>query len=151
MQETIEIYWQGFLEAKGLPQDLRYNSCFHFELTEKLANKLLDLVLKGIKKATSSSLVGYEIEGEPVPKEGEYHIITDWEGHPRCVIETVKVTILPFKEITYDICKREGEDDTLESWQRGHIRFFEAEGKELGYTFTENMPVIFEDFEVIYR
>lgn len=44
-----------------------------------------------------------------------------------------------FKEITYDICKR------------GHIRFFEAEGKELGYTFTEDMPVIFEDFEVIYR
>ena len=67
------------------------------------------------------------------------------------MIETTEITILPFKEVTYDICKREGEDECLETWQRGHIAFFEAEGKELGYEFSEDLLVVFEDFKVIYR
>jgi uncharacterized protein YhfF len=29
--------------------------------------------------------------------------------------------------MTYDICKREGEDDTLASWHEGHIRYFKEE------------------------
>lgn len=57
--------------------------------------------------------------------------------------------IIPYCEITFDIAKLEGEDDTLESWQKSHRHFFTEEGKEIGYTFTEDMPVIFEEFEVI--
>ncbi|WP_273324222.1 ASCH domain-containing protein [Vallitalea guaymasensis] len=108
-------------------------------------------MLIGQKQATASSLWGYEIEGEHVPEVGDLSIVTDWEGVPRCVIETTQVTIIPFSDITYDICKREGEDDTLESWREGHIRFFNKEGKELGYEFKDDMPVIFEDFEVVYQ
>ena len=101
-------------------------------MTEYWANELLRLVLEVVKKATSSSLWGYEIEGDPIPKKGELSIITDWDGNPKCVIETTDVTILPFKDITYDICKREGEDDSLESWRRGHIDFFTEEGERIG-------------------
>ena len=46
---------------------------------------------------------------------------------------------------------QEGEDDSLESWREGHIRFFRNEGKELGYEFKEDMLVVFEDFEVVYK
>lgn len=70
---------------------------------------------------------------------------------PKGVIETTNVRILPFKDITYDICRLEGEDDSLESWRRGHISFFKEEGKELGYKFSEEMPVVFEEFEVVYQ
>lgn len=108
-------------------------------------------MLLGQKKATASSLWSYELEGEPLPVPGDLHIVTDWAGMPKCVIETVGVTILPFSEITFDICKREGEDDTLESWQEGHRRFFQAEGEILGYAFHEDMPVVFEDFQVVFR
>lgn len=144
-------FWDDFLRETGRNKDTKYLDCFHFELTEKWANKLLELVLEGKKKATSSSLKAYEIEGERIPENGDYSIVTDWEGNPKCVIETVNVRILPFKEITFEICSLEGEDDSLESWRKGHIRFFEAEGKELGYDFSEDMPVIFEEFEVIYK
>lgn len=94
---------------------------------------------------------GYEIEGEKIPQIGDYNIITDWNGNPRCAIQTTNVKILSFKSITYEICKLEGEDENLESWQKGHIAFFEAEGKEIGYTFSEDMPVIFEEFQVVYQ
>lgn len=148
---NINDFWKEFLKSTNKDSSTEYIDCFHFELTEKLANELLDLVLTGQKKATASSLWGYEIEGERIPQVGDYSIVTDWAGTPRCVIETTAVTILPYKEITFDICKREGEDDCLESWQRGHKNFFTEEGKEVGYEFSEEMPVVFEDFKVVFK
>lgn len=122
---------------------------WHFEMTERAANFLLALVLSGKKRATSSSFLGYEIDGTPLPKSGERSVITYWDGTPGCIIETKNVRIIPYREITYDLAKLEGEDETLESWQDTHSRFFTEEGKELGYRFTEDMPVVFEEFEVI--
>lgn len=122
---------------------------WHFDLTEKACNYLLGLVLEGKKRATSSSLLGYQIEGIPVPKEGDMSVITDWEGTPACLVRTKKIRVLPFKNITFDIAKLEGEDETLDTWQANHVAFFTEEGKEVGYTFTEDMPVVFEEFEVV--
>ena len=150
MSSTLK-FWEAFIKNTHQKPDINYVSCFHFELTKSLANALLELVLKGQKKATASSLNAFIIEKEPLPKVGDFHIVTDWDGHPKCVIQTTQVTIMPFKDMTYEICKREGEDDTLKSWQAGHRRFYEAEGNALGYTFTEDMDIVFEDFEVVYK
>ncbi|VED92222.1 cytoplasmic protein [Streptococcus equinus] len=122
---------------------------WHFELTEDACNSLLDLVLKGQKRATSSSLAAFELGGETMPKEGELSVITDWDGNPRCVVRTKKLHILPYEEITYDLAKLEGEDETLDSWKRSHERFFTREGEMLGYHFSPQMPVVFEEFEVV--
>lgn len=122
---------------------------WHFELTEKACNTLLDLVLKGQKRATSSSLAAFELGDETIPKEGELSVITDWDGNPRCVVRTKKVYILPYEEITYDLAKLEGEDETLDSWKRSHERFFTREGEMLGYHFSPQMPVVFEEFEIV--
>ena len=150
VNRNVKDFWDSFLLETGKNVNTEYIECFHFERTEELANRLLELVLSGQKQATSSSLYAYEIEGDRIPQQGDYSIVTDWVGTPRCVIETTAVTVLPFNKITYEICKREGEDDTLESWRDGHIRFFIHDGKELGYTFSEDMPVVFEDFRVVF-
>ena len=147
----IEDFWHRFLIEKRLSPDSTYFDCFHFELTEKWAEELLRLVLLGQKKATASSFYAFEKENLRLPEVGDFSIVTNWAGEPKCVIQTSKVRILPFREMTYDICKLEGEDDTLASWQRGHQRFFTEEGKELGYEFTEDLPVVFEEFEVVYQ
>lgn len=149
--KKVDTFWKRFLKETGRPETTKYLEVFHFELTEKWANELLRLVLIGQKKATASSLWAYELEGERIPEVGDFSIVTDWEGVPRCVIETIAITILPFSDMTYDICKREGEDDTLESWRAGHIHFYIEDGKKLGYEFREDMPVVFEDFEVVYQ
>jgi len=148
---TIKKFWQEFLTTTSKSSTTNYIESFHFDLTEETANDLLALVLSGVKQATAGSLLAYECKGDPIPQKGDYSIVTDWNGNPRCVIETTNISILPFNEITFDICKREGEDYTLESWQRSHRRFFTEEGKILGYEFTENMPVVFEDFKVVFE
>ncbi len=146
----VEAFWNRFLREKQLSEDTQYLEAFHFEVTKEGANHLLELVLSGQKKATASSLPAWNIEGIK-PRVGNYSIVTDWDGTPRCVIQTVQTTELPFREMTYDICKREGEDECLETWQSNHRKFFTADGKELGYEFTEDMMVLFEDFEVVYQ
>jgi len=120
-----------------------------FDLTEESANSLLDLVLKGKKRATSSSFPGYQIEGDELPKPGDMSVITDWDGNPRCVIRDTKVLIIPFNEMTFDLACLEGEDQNLESWKTKHEAFFREEGLEVGYTFTPDMKVVFEEFEVV--
>lgn len=147
----IQAFWESFLKEAGLPSSTAYLEAFHFELTPKLADSLLDLVLANKKKATASSLYAYELQQERIPQVNDYSILTNWAGTPFCVIKTTAVTILPFSEITYELCMREGEDDTLESWQKGHRSFFTREGEASGYRFTEDMPVVFVDFEVVYR
>ena len=147
---TVQAFWEAFLQETGRPAETPCLESFHFDLTEKWANELLRLVLEGKKRATSSSLTCYELEGARVPAPGDLSIVTDWAGEPHCVIETTQVDILPFRDMTFALCRLEGEDDCLDSWRRSHINFFTTEGHEAGYVFTEDMPVIFEQFRVIY-
>ena len=149
--EAQEAFWQKFLAASGRDSSTPCYDYFHFCLDEKSANELLELVLAGKKRATAGSLPSYEREGVRSPQAGDLSILTDFDGKPHCVIRTTAVTVLPFRGMTYEICKREGEDDSLDSWRANHIRFFTEEGRLLGYAFSENMPVVFEDFEIVFQ
>lgn len=151
MENEIKAFWELFLKEKGLDKSTKYFECFHFELTKKAANELLNLVLRGVKKATSSSLEEFKLSGSEIPKENDYSILTDWEGTPRCVIQTIKVRVMPFNEMTFDLCKLEGEDNSLASWKKSHISFFQRQADLLGYAFSEEMNIIFEEFEVVYK
>jgi uncharacterized protein YhfF len=144
-----EEFWSEFLKKTNRPDTTACFESFHFTNDERLANELLKLVLSGKKRATSSSLLCYA-EGEQ-PKPGSLSIVTDWNGAPHCVIETKAVQVIRFCDMTFEICSREGEDECLETWKAGHRRFFTLDAEELGYEFTEDMPVVFEDFEVVYK
>ena len=122
---------------------------WHFENNEKAANELLNLVLQGKMKATSSAYIVYELEGLAIPKIGDQSIITYFDGTKGCLIETTDVKIIPYNELTYDIIKLEGEDDNLESWKYNHEKFFKEDGRLYGYEFSEDMLVVFEIFDVI--
>jgi len=148
---TANEFWQAFLAANNKDPSTECFESFYFCADKQSANGLLSLVLAGKKRATTSCLAAYELDNEALPKAGDYSIVTDWDGDPACVIETTAVTVLPFNEVTCDICKREGEDECLETWQEGHRHFFTEEGRQLGYQFTETTPVVFEDFEVVHQ
>lgn len=148
--ELIECYWQQFLTDTHRLADTRYHEAFHFDLNKKSADELLKLVLSGKKKATCSSVYEWQADNH-APKAGDLSIVTDWDGMPACIIKTLKVETLPFCEMTFELCSKEGEGMCLETWQQNHERFFKADGKRRSYTFTWDMPVVYEEFEVIYQ
>lgn len=149
--EKIQNYWRRFLADTGKDPGLAYSDCFYFGRTEEVANNLAALVVSGKKRATTSCFSSYEVNNEQLPEVGTLSVVTDWNGTPKCVIETTCVTVIPFKDVTFDICSREGEDDNLQSWQDTHFAIYQAEGREEGYHFTWETPVVFEDFQVVYR
>lgn len=147
---SIEAFWQAFLAEAGRDADTPVPEVFSFARSEEMANTLLALVLAGQKTATCSAFQGYG-PGEALPRRGDEAIVTDWHGEPWCVIETTNVTLLSFAEVNSEMALLEGEDDTLAGWREHHEAFFREEGDSCGYVFSEDMPLVFEQFRVVYR
>lgn len=125
---------------------------WHFDNNEADANELIELVLKGQKRATASSLWSFQYDNEPIPQAGDLSIVTDWYGIAKCVIQTKRVNIVPYKDVTEDFAKVEGEGDgSLAYWRQGHEIYFGQECARMGKTFTDDMPVICEEFEVVFK
>ncbi|GHV31666.1 RNA-binding protein [Clostridia bacterium] len=124
-----------------------YYEIFAFGDSPEMADELLALVLAGKKTATASSIP----KDKPMPKVGDRSLVLDGAGNPACVIETTAVAVVPLCEMSWEMAKREGEDETLDSWIQGNIRYFTREAKREGYTFSEDMPLVFEDFVVVER
>lgn len=144
---TVESFWQEFLTSAGLNSSVKYESCDYFDNNEEGAAKCLEMILVGKQRATTGSGLGRK---RKLPQVGDYNIVTDWHGAPHCVTQTTAVTIMPFNEMTFKLCHREGAYDSLEAWRADHRRFFTELGKERGFEFTEDMPIVFVDFEVVY-
>ena len=114
-------------------------------------DKLAGLVVKGIKTATCSALALYEAEGEEIPKEGDYSVILNADGDAVCIIQTTKIYLSSFNDVTADHAFKEGEGDrSLDCWRRVHEEFFTEELAEINRSFDENMMLICEEFKVVY-
>mgnify|MGYP001106400008 CR=1 FL=1 len=153
VDKSVLVMWKEYLQQIGEDSNgtsLTYES-WHFCDNQKDANELVQLVLEGAKRATASLHRTYKFENEEVPKEGSHVVITDWEGTAKCIIKNHKISILPFKDITEDHARIEGEGDlSLEYWREGHIRFFTMECEVMGIEFSQDMLVVFEEFHLVY-
>lgn len=105
-------------------------------------NALAKLVLNG-KKTATTSLYGYD----NLTKPGDFSVIIDANRKSVCAIKTKRVIVKKFKDITWDLAKLEGENDSLEDWRKSHINYFSKIDKE----FNCNTKVIFEIFEVLKK
>lgn len=112
---------------------------------------LAELTRAGIKTATASAGVWYEGGEEPLPRAGEYSVILDSRDEAVCVIRTTRVYTVPFDQVGAEQAYREGEGDrSLDYWRRAHEDFFRAELEEAGLEFSPSMPVVCEEFEVVW-
>lgn len=115
-------------------------------------NGLAQLVLDGIKTATCSLKLWYDLEEEALPKENEYSVILNDQNEAVCIIQTIKVTFCSYDKVTEDHAFKEGERDrTLDSWKEIHHEFFTQECEGAGIIFKEDMELVCEEFKVVYK
>lgn len=148
---TAEELW---LEYKQInPSVTEIAEAYYFCSDRESASHLLDLVLKGEKRGTSSFKKGYEIDKEPFPKVGDYCVITDFDGNAYCIVKTIRVEIVPFNQAPVEFSQIEGEGDkSFKYWHDCHVEFFTDEAKnDYNIEFTEDMEIIFEEFELVYQ
>ncbi|MGL5649854.1 MAG: ASCH domain-containing protein [Clostridium sp.] len=133
-------------------EEIDYYGTWYFGDNKVLADELFDLVIKGEKTATTSLYCLYKFKNEELPKENSFSVVTNYDGNKKCLIETKKVTVLTFLEVEKEFAYKEGEGDkSLEYWQREHLRFFNRELEKYDKVFTEDMLVVCEEFECIYK
>jgi len=115
-------------------------------------DKLADLVVQGIKTATCSAYDLYQINNEPLPKEGDYSVILDSSGEAVCIVKTLKIYVTEFKNVSAEHAYKEGEGDrSREYWREVHVNFLTNELATINKTFDENTKVVCEEFEVVYK
>ena len=128
------------MSSSAVPEKYRGLRSFAFGDGPGLADELLDLVMRGVKTATCST------EDEPnTSTPGEFWIVLDGSGTPRCVIETLEVTYCRFGEVDVVFAYEEGEGDrSLAYWRDAHRSYFGRQGK-----FREDMMLMCERFRLV--
>ncbi|MFC4095987.1 ASCH domain-containing protein [Euzebyella saccharophila] len=124
----------------------------HFCNNEQDANECAMLVKKGIKKATSPCLLELQLSKEPLPKIGDFMIVTNWEGEAQCLVRTTSVRLKPFFSIDEYYAKVEGEGDkSLAYWKKSHWDYYTKTLQPFGRKPNESMIVVCQEFEKVFE
>ncbi|WP_426445359.1 ASCH domain-containing protein [Paenibacillus sp. S-38] len=150
---SVHRMWEKFVETsrKNGVQPRSYKFVFRFGDNKESSDGLLSLVLQR-RKPTAYSPWFFEHDGQPLPQVGDYSIVTNWEGIPRCIIQTVHTRTVPFIEVDEEFAKMEGEGDLSQSyWRMAHESYLSRECKRTKNIFSHQMPVFCEVFTVVFE
>ena len=152
--ETVNAYWQKFLST--LPLDSPYQTKPFISEgwgdSPEMADELGALIAQGIKTGTCSALWEWEAEGNTPTQVGEVTVVLNGQGEPLCIVETVDVFIRNYNEVDAEFACSEGEGDlSLKYWREAHRNFFSRTLSKIGKEFSEEMPLVCEQFRVIYK
>jgi len=144
-------YWEKFLSETGSSPEAICAGEISFESEGFSNDAKIALVLSGKKTAIFSSYDSFFIDNEPLPVPGELYVVLNRASVPVCVIELESVNVIPFRDVNYDMAKREGEDESIESWRLRTQEILEDEGTVVGFDFSPDMKLVFQTFKVVYR
>ena len=64
---------------------------------------------------------------------------------------TERVAVVPYRDVTANHARREGEGDcSLAFWRQVHEAFFTEELARAGMVFRQDLPVVCEEFVKVY-
>lgn len=151
--------WNDFLNANeaagarstSAPGREHIPSAWAFGLGETMETELAELVVAGIKRATATSVESLRHSDEHPARPGDHSVIYDGAQRARCIIRTESVHTASLSSVTDEFAWREGEGDrSRDYWLEAHRRFFRAEHDELGIPYSDDIPVVFEEFVVVW-
>ena len=145
MNQATQMYWNEYWGNQEKPRSV---SAWQFGATP---DYLARLVVDGIKTATCSGHIFYELENEQLPTTEDYNIILNSDDKPVAITKTVEVTLTPMNKVSEEFAIAEGEGDkTYRYWWEAHEEFFRKELNAIEREFSEDMLLVCERFEVIH-
>ena len=152
IDKSVYEMWHSFTELNPEFKDYEMPESWYFHNNEKDANQLAELVVNGKKKAASGLYLWYEEAKADLPKVGTKHIITDFSGKAKAIIEIKQVDTIPFNQIAkaYAALDMGTEIEPLNKWKKAHWDFFTNAMADSCKKPTEEMLVVCERFETIW-
>ena len=122
-----------------------------FDDSPTTATELAELVNAGVKRATASLARDFGLGKAALPRVGEYVVVVDGEGVPRCIWRTTEVRVGPLNSVDAAFAFDEGEGDrTREWWLEAHRRYFGRQAQREGFDLHDDIAVVFERFEIVW-
>ena len=116
-----------------------------------MADELIALVISGKKRATASLLQDYATGVEPVPQAGDFVVVVDGGGRPRCIWRTTEIVVKPLNEVDDAFSWDAGEGDrTRDWWLSAHRDYFAAQARHEGFKMSDTIETVFERFEIVW-
>ena len=153
LSDAVKRLWAAFLSRPGVPVDAetRFYDIFQVGDEKADADEGADLILTGVKTATSSLQWEYDATGKPPPRVGAFSIVANGSAEPVCVVETTWLEVLPFSQIDADFARDYGEwDGTLATWRKECWAYYSAQCKALNRIPSRDMPLLCERFRVVF-
>jgi uncharacterized protein YhfF len=126
-----------------------------FAFPGPLRDQLVAAILSGAKTSTSSLVMEYERENEPLPEVGQLSAVLDSEGRRVAVIEVTEVRIVRLADVDLQHALDEGEgDESVQQWRSGHEKFWQsaevrAEMDDPRFTVNDDTLIVAERFQLI--
>jgi uncharacterized protein YhfF len=146
---STNAFWRGFLSATGtIATDYTVATLGD---SAAMADKLVALVMSGRKRATASLLRDYATGAEPVPQAGDFVIVVDGGGRPRCIWRSTQVIVKPLNDVDEAFAWDEGEGDrSRDWWLSAHRDYFAAQSRREGFKMCDVIETVFERFEIVW-
>ncbi|MDQ4121325.1 MAG: ASCH domain-containing protein [Acidobacteriota bacterium] len=149
--ERVVSFWREFCAQNTQVDPGEPFQAWFFSNTHESAKELVELVLAGKKTATASLAAINEIDSENAPVVGGYSVVTDFDGNPFCILQTVEVRQLPFESVDAAFAFDEGEgDQSLEYWRDCHWKYFSEEAAQMNIEFNEKSLITCERFKLLF-
>ena len=146
---AAEAFWAAYRDAAGLGHD-RYDVVAMGD-SPVLADELAALILDGPKRATASLDRDYGEGRAPRPAPGDHVLVLDGAGRPRCIWRTTEVRVGPLVSVDDAFAWDEGEGDRSRAfWLAAHRGYFARQGEREGFVLTDEEPVVFERFRLVW-
>lgn len=117
----------------------------------ELADELLELVLRGQKRATAEAVAGFRADRQLLPRIGSHWIVADGSGQSQAILRSKELRIGPLCSVDDAFAWDEGEGDrTREWWIDAHLRYLERSCAPLGLKVDEQLELVFERFDVVW-
>ena len=109
--------------------------------------KLVNLILHGLKRATAGLLIGdYESEGEPIEHVGELLAIVDNDGKHVGTMKVTRVEVLRFADVPDELALAEAEGDmNAADFRASHLAYW----TRVGETVTDNTLIVTVYFDLM--
>jgi uncharacterized protein YhfF len=109
-------------------------------------DRLVELVLRGRKRATAALVSEWEAAGDPM-EVGRRWAVVDSDGRRIAVVETTELRIGTFADVDWDWIVDAGEGDrSVEEWQGAYLGQYERIAGERPALTT---PVVYERFRLV--
>ena len=152
IDKTVYDMWDNYTQSNPEFKKDDLPDSWYFHNNKEDANRLAELILNGKKKAGSGLYSWYEEAHADLPKVGTKHIITDFDGKARAIIEIKRVDTVPFNQISKAYAEMDmgTKIEPLKKWKKAHWDFFAGAMEENGKQPTEEMLIVCESFETIW-